>query len=153
MKALTTLSLIAVLVTITLPKSCSATMWMTYHDWFYARQFKMPTDPYEAEELRDQVSREEKALREAYVRGVIDTLMLLSTTKTDNKEMLDGLMDLTVDEMSDLVTRIYEEQPQYRQKPVIFILGYVMPQMRTRMGKPQEEEKKVEKVEKTPEAQ
>lgn len=152
MKTLTTLGLIAVLVIVTLPKQCSAAMWMTYHDWFYARQFKMPADPYEADELRSQVTREEKSLREAYVRGVIDTLMLLSTTKTDNKEMLNGLMELTVDEMSDLVTRIYEEQPQYRQKPVIFILGYVMPQMRTRMGKPQEEDKKAAEVERIPEA-
>ena len=124
------------------PQTCSAGMWMTYDDWFYADSFRMPKDPYEAEELRDQVSREETAMRESYVRGVIDTLLLLSTTKTDNKEMLDGLMELSIEDVSDLVTQIYREQPQYRKKPVIFVLGYVMPHFRTRMGKPQEEKLK-----------
>ncbi|MHC4358210.1 MAG: hypothetical protein ACYSTQ_05375 [Planctomycetota bacterium] len=124
------------------PQTCSAGMWMTSDDWFYADSFKMPKDPYEAEELMDQVSREEATMRESYVRGVIDTLLLLSTTKTDNKEMLDGMMNLSIEDVSVLVTKIYKEQPQYRKKPVIFVLGYVMPHFRTRMGKPQEEKLK-----------
>ncbi len=131
-----------VLIITTVPCLCNAAIWMTSYDWFYVKQFKMPADPYEAEELRDQVSREEKALREAYVRGVVDTLMLLSTTKTDNEEMLNGLKDLSFEDMSALITRIYTEQPQYREKPVIYVLGYLMPKLRARMGKPKEEQLK-----------
>lgn len=141
MKTLTILGLMFTII-ITAPRPCLAAMWMTSYDWFYARQFKMPRDAEEAEELREQITREEKAIRESYVRGVVDTLMLLNTTETNAEEMLKGLMNLTFDDMSGLVTKIYEERPQVKEKPVIFVLGHMMPQMRTRLGKPQLEELK-----------
>ena len=149
MRTLTILGLMFIILAA--PQPCSAAMWMTYDDWFYADSFRMPKDPYEAEDLREQVTREETAMREAYVRGVIDTLLLLSTTKTDNKEMLDGLMNLSIEDVSALVTQIYTEQPQYKKKPVIFVLGYVMPHFRTRMGKPQEEKLKGKQMYTVPE--
>ncbi len=137
-------------VLITAPSPTYAESWMTYHDWFYVKSFRMPKDAYEADELREQLTREEKTLREAYIRGVIDTLLLLSTTKTDNEEMVKGMKDLTAQEMSGLVTQIYEKQPQYRKKPVIFVLGYVMPQVRARLGKPQKEQLKSEEIIESP---
>lgn len=149
MKTLKVLGLLLVIL-MTAPRPCHAAIWMTSYDWFYADQFKVPDDPYEAEELAEQVFGEEKAMREAYVRGVADTLMLLNTTKTDNKDMLDGLKNLSFGEMSELVTRIYKEQPQYRDKPVIFILGYIMPKLRTRLGKPLEEQLKGDEFIETP---
>lgn len=144
MKRVVMLGLVLLIVATPLP--CLAAMWMTSYDWFYASSFKLPDDPYQADELREQINREEKAIRESYVRGVIDALLLLNTTDVDDKEMLDGLMNLSVEDISDLVTRIYEEQPQYRKKPVIFVLGYVMPQMRARLGKPKLEDTKVEET-------
>ncbi|MFQ5956802.1 MAG: hypothetical protein ACE5KK_03425 [Candidatus Brocadiales bacterium] len=144
MKTLTILGLMVIIITA--PRPCFAAMWMTSYDWFYASQFKMPEDTEEAQELREQIAREERAIRESYVRGVIDTLMLLSTTKTDNEKMLKGLMNLTVEDMSALVTQIYHEQPQLQKKPVIFVLGHMMPQMRARLGKPQKEQLKGEEA-------
>ncbi|MFQ5862751.1 MAG: hypothetical protein ACE5IC_06470 [Candidatus Brocadiales bacterium] len=148
MKTLTILGLMVIIITA--PRPCFAAMWMTSYDWFYASQFKMPQGAEEAEELKEQITREEKAIRESYVRGVIDTLMLLNTVDKDAKEMLDGLMNLTVADMSGLVTRIYMEQPQYQKKPVIFILGHVMPRMRARLGKPRLEQLKGEETSEVP---